>query len=539
MKCRYKLLYILFLLPGFFYGQAPAKDSVTVGLLNTIDSIYMQVGKNYVRPVALENFTRKGIDAMYSTLDPFSYYMSKEEADEFRTDLSSQFGGTGMAIGLVDSQVTILEVFKGFPADKASLKPADQILSVDEMSTKGMELDPVFFKLRGTPGTKLNVTVKRPGNDSIIVSQIIREKIKISSVPYYGMLDGQTGYIRLTRVTEKCSDEILLALLALKKNKNMKSLVLDLRNNVGGYFKEALRIANFFITKGNVLVKVKFRKEDSVYSATEPAIDTITPMVILINENTASSAEILSGALQDNDRAVVIGQKSFGKGLVGQIFALGNGKETVLTTGFYYTPSGRCIQSKRRWENFPEMNEKRKVFRTKNGRIVKGEEGIVPDLETVPKKPSPWLDCFLNNNYIFKYATHYHLQHASISHARNFSLDDKGLEDFYALADEKKCNYRSESENKLDQLKKIAEVEGWAGTPGLFVPLEKMIASQKNKELSEQRPVVKALLEQEIAFRYYGQDGRTEAGFKNDAELTKAFEVLNSMERYKKLLNIH
>lgn len=536
MKFWPRLFVIILLFPGNFYAQSPARDSLTSNLLNTLDSIYTQVNKNYYRPVALDNFTRKGIDAMFSTLDPYSYYMSREEAEEFQIALSSKFGGTGIGIAVIDSQVTIMDVFKGFPAEKAGLKPADQILSVDELITKG-QLDPVFLKLRGTPGSTVRVRVKRPGTDSIIETLLVREVITISSVPYYGMLNGETGYIRFTAVTEKCSDDILRALLELKKKGNMKNLVLDLRNNMGGYFKEAIRIANFFIEKGSVLVKARYRAEDSTYYASEASVDPVMPMVILINENTASSAEILSGALQDNDRAVVIGQKSFGKGLIGKKFSLGDGKETVLTIGFYYTPSGRCLQSTKRWTEFTGENNTGMVFKTKNGRIMKEEDGIIPDIETLPKKPSNWLNCLSRNNYYFKYATQYRMRHPAISSARNFNLGNKELEDFYTLSDMKNCDYRSESEEKLHELKKSAEAEGWATIPGVFDSLEKQIKIQKNKDLQEQRQEVKNLLEQAIVFRYYGEDGRIESGFRNDREITAALEVLKNKEQYKKILS--
>jgi carboxyl-terminal processing protease len=507
-----------------------------------MDSFYNSINKHYISNIDLEKMMRKGIDAMLGTLDPFTRYRSKEETDEFHLSLAGKFGGVGMGIREIDRQIVVFQVYQGFPADKAGLKTGDVITEIDGISTKGKFLFEVLNSLRGTPGTKLSIKVYRPGEQNQITSNITREEIKLRSVPYYGIISGNTGYIMLTGMTENSSEELLHALLELKQNNTLNGLVIDLRDNTGGYLKQAIKIANFFIDKGNTIVSVKSRDDDSVWYATEPAIDPNIPLVILTNKSTASAAEVLSGAIQDNDRGIIIGEKTFGKGLVGNLFNMGFGAEMVLTIAHYYTPSGRCIQIKNYFTNGTGVetpDSLKKYFKTKNGRLERDAEGIIPDFIVEPKALSPLTFCLIDSFILFKYATQYKLAHPSIAAARQFTLSENEYDNFFTYLKAHSCNYATSTDEKIKVLRKTAASEGYLNyiQPAL-TNLEKEYKKRKQQDIFIAKKEIKGLLEGEIASRYYYEKGRIEAGFKNDPVLKKAIEIIGNNEVYKKTLAI-
>ena len=532
------LLHLALIASVASFGQAN-RDTVT-RLLGVMDSIYTRISKNYIQSVSLENMTRKGINAMFEGLDPFTRYFSPEEAVEFHLNLSGKFGGIGAVFAQVNNQTVFTRVLEGYPAGKAGVKPGDLLIEVDGVSTKDKSLDDVRYRLIGEPGKKVTITIVHPGSDPA-KAEIVRQEILLKSVPYSGMIQQGIGYIKFTGVTEHCSDEVKKALLDLKQNKQLKGIVLDLRDNTGGYAREAIKIANYFIDKGNVIVQIKGRNEDSVIYAAENAIDKSIPLALLTNGSTASAAEILSGAIQDNDRGIIIGQKTFGKGLIGTVYKLGGGSEAVITTSFYHTPSGRCIQSKNFWSGSSGGTELvdslRHWFTTKNGRRVREAEGIIPDV-LIDAMPAGGITNFLTyNTYIFDYAMQYKLRHPSIPQPADFRLMESDYEDFVSTIKNKISGYTTTTEEKLQVLKKTSRMEGYfAQLETYFNDIEATINAEKMKELERYKVAIKGLLEQEIAYLYFGQKGYTEAEFKDDNELKKAVEILSASQTYKNKL---
>lgn len=519
--------YVSAIMAFFCFLSLQAQQSGPEKWTASFDTILLKIQANYVHPVAPEKIKRKGIDAMFAMLDPHSFYMSPPEAEEFRISLHSKLGGTGMRIGLIDSQYIVMAVFEGNPAQRAGISVGDELMQLDDMATKGRNMDDVLSRLRGQPGTKVKIIVKPVGKTITRNVELQREEIKIGSVPYSGMIDKKTGYIRLTGMTEKCSDDVLAALTALQKEPGLEGIILDLRYNTGGLFKEATRIANFFIEKGRVLVSTKGRQGDTVYYATETPVAPALPLVVLTSSMTASSAEILSGALQDNDRAVIIGQATYGKGLVGQIFSMGHGAEAVITTAFYYTPAGRCIQSKNYWEEGNGTSSEKK-FTTHNGRIMKAAAGIVPDIELPAKPESPVLACLRDNNYVFKYVTR-HINAANVSDADYATfIDGLGKES---------CVFTTETEKKLNELKETAAKENYLNTVGpMLKQMEEKLQAEKKHLLLTYKPGIKAMLEGEIASRTGYERARIAVELRYDDELKKAVEVLKNTEGIKRIL---
>ena len=525
------------------YSQPQAsKDSVSITrVLAIMDSFYNKINKYYVEDVILEKLMRKGIDAMVSSLDPFTHYRSKEETDEFHLIMAGRFGGTGLVFGEIDQQIIITRVFPGLPADRAGLKAGDCIVEINGIPTKGKNTDEIFPMLRGTPGTKVTMSIKHADEKELVSADIVREEIKLPSVPYYGMINDAVGYISLTGMTENCSEELLKAFTELKTHHPLKGLVIDLRNNAGGYIKEAIKIANIFIDKGNVIVSMRGKKSDTVYAA-NTAIDPLISLALLTSNYTASAAEVLSGAIQDNDRGVIIGQKTYGKGLVGDLFDMGSGAEMVITVAHYYTPSGRCIQSKTYsaagGAGVEIADSLKKYFKTKNGRMVRNAEGIIPDLVIPASEPAPITKCLSDNYFIFKYATQYRLQHPTLPPAKQFNLSEADYNQFLVFLRDKSCNYNTRTEEKIRDLRKAAAEDGYCkAIEADLAKLETVLKQDKKKDLGRFKKEIKGSLEAEIASRYYFEQGRIETSFRNDAELKKALEILGNHKVYMKILN--
>lgn len=521
------------------YSQSP--DTSVARYLASLDSVISKVNAQYVFPPSMEKLTRKGINAIFEGLDPFSYYMSPEEAREFHIFLNSKFGGTGMVISIVDGEITVMQVFENKPAQRMGIHPGDKVLQIDSMVTKGKTTDEVLPFLRGQPGTTVKLVTRPVGKNTSKVVEILREEIKITSVPYYGMVDEHIGYISLTGMTEKCSDDVLAAITELQKRPALQGIILDLRNNIGGLFMEAKRIANFFVEKGNVLVSAKGRDGDTVHYATDAAVAPTVPMAVLTSSETASSAEILTGALQDNDRAVIIGQKTFGKGLVGKIFSMGNGAEAVITIAFYFTPSGRCIQSKDYWngKNMAGGGGSAKTFVTTNGRMVKEAVGIIPDIEMPVSQDLPVLNFLRDSNYLFKYATEYVLKNPRPAPGKTIDLKDEEYAGFVSGLPADGIHFNSNTANKLNELKAVAGDEGYLKTIQQDLKrLEELVQKENKNAFKLYNTKIKALLEQEIAARYDYERGRIASSLRTDKEVQKAMEVLRDREGVRKILGM-
>src|SRR5450432_92968 len=544
IKVRSTALVLLFLLSfinGVFSQQLPDGKNEMAKDQNILDSVYAKIIANYVEDVSPDKLTRMGIEGMTNALDPFSKYYSKSEADEFHEQINGKFGGTGMVIGKMGTQIVIRQIFQGDPADKAGLKVGDVFLEIEGQSTRGKSIWDILPQLRGAPGTKVNLKIRRPGQHSDISTVVLREEIKISSVPYYGVISGNIGYIRFVGFSAHCSEAISSAISDLKHMHSLIGLVLDLRDNPGGLVREAIYISNFFLNSTDPIFRYKSKSEDSTEYATKIPMDSLIPLVVLVNGSNASASEVLTGAIEDNDRGVVIGQKTFGKGLVGFLFDLQSGSVLNLTIAHYYTPSGRCIQAK----NYPGNggtgtaipDSLKKIFKTKNGRNVKESDGITPDIVMTSNDLPQIAHFLLDSNYIFNYAIQYKLSHPIILPAADFHITNEDYKKFKNSLNVQKISYQTVTETKINELMKTADAEGYGKIADTVLKkLKTRLNQNKLDDLSRYEPQIKELLEEEIAAQSYYEKGRIEASFKNDPVLKEAIIILNNSIEYSNIL---
>ncbi len=514
--------------------------------LDIFATLFKELNSHYVDDTNPGELMKKGIDEMLESLDPYTNYIPESDIEDYKYMMTGQYGGIGALIRQHGEKIMIAEPYEGKPAQMADLRAGDVILEVNGVSVKGKKTDEVSKMLKGSPKTEVKVMIEREGEKKALEKTIIREEIKIPSVSYSGMLNEHVGYIKLTGFTENAGLEVKAALLELKKNPQFNYLVFDLRNNPGGLLKEAIDIVNLFVSKGQDIVstKGKIKDWDKTHTATNAPVDTLTPVVVLVNRGSASASEIVSGALQDLDRAVIIGQRSFGKGLVQQTLPLSYNAQLKVTVAKYYIPSGRCIQAL----NYSHRNEDGSVdkvpdslitaFRTvKNGRIVYDGAGIAPDVALDPQKYANISVSLMNKSYVFDFATQYRCSHPSIPAAKDFRLSDAEYRDFVAFIKDKEYDYTTKTEKLMEDLKKSAEEEKkYDAAKAEFEALNAKIAHNKNDDLNSNKDEIKNLLEEEIASRYYFQKGRLESYTKTDTEVAEALKVLTDAPRYKSIL---
>jgi carboxyl-terminal processing protease len=516
--------------------------------LDIFTTLYKELNTYYVDTLNPEKLMHAGIDDMLGNLDPYTDYIPEENMDDYRLQTTGRYGGIGAVIGTRNEWVIVTEPYEGFPAAKAGLQAGDKIIEVDGKSAKNYKTDQVSAMLKGKPGTEVEVKIKRPdkdGNENEMTVKMVREEIKIKNVPYYGMLDKNIGYIRLGSFTERAGAEVRMALQQLEAGGNLKGVVFDLRGNPGGLLNEAINVANVFIDKNIEVVSTKGKIDDwnkAFFSENDP-VDLKVPMVVLADGGSASAAEIVSGSLQDLDRAVIVGQKTFGKGLVQSTRSLPFGAKLKVTTAKYYIPSGRCIQA----INYAERNEDGSVkripdslkvaFKTRNGRTVYDGGGIDPDITIEPERLTNITISLLTKNLIFDYATEYHAKHPKIAAAKDFVLTDAEYNQFIAWLSKKDYDYTTRSEKVLEDLSKTAEKEHYYDEiKDDLDSLKKTMMHDKGNDLVKEKPQVKSLLEEEIASRYYMNTGRSEASLKYDTEVAKAIEVLKDPKRVNTIL---
>ena len=514
--------------------------------LDVFSTLFREVNMHYVDSVDPAKLMRKGIDAMLETLDPYTDFIPEAEIADYRFITTGQYGGIGALIKQKGDYVVISEPYEGFPAQKADLRIGDELMEADGKSLKGKKTDEVSKVLKGQPNTTVKLLVRREGEKNTLEKVLTREEIRVKNIPYYGMITDNIGYIKLRSFTENAGKDVGDALKALKEKGTLKGIVFDLRSNPGGLLSEAVNVSNVFVNKGLDIVITRGRQKDleKTYKAINTVVDPDLPLAVLVNSSSASASEIVSGSLQDLDRGVIIGQRTYGKGLVQTTRALSYNNQLKITTSKYYIPSGRCIQAL----DYSHRNEDGSVgkipdslmheFKTTAGRKVFDGGGILPDVGVEQTKLSNIAASLQSKNLIFDFATRYHVAHATIAPARKFHLTTKEFNDFLAFIADKEYDYTTKSEKAMDDLKKNTEDEKYfTDVKPEFEALKTKLAHNKKEDVQKNKEEITRLLEEEIVTRYYLQSGRTEASFDHDVDVKKAVEVLANATMYSSILN--
>lgn len=550
MRNFLKPAYILLLSALFVSADSYADDRHKFRLarqLSVFNSIVKDLNLFYVDSIMPDKMINKGIDAMLSNLDPYTVYYPEEKSDELKMMTTGKYAGVGSTIRFhTDKNTTVLtEPYEGMPAHKAGLRAGDAIMSIDGTSVIGMSVDSVSDMLRGEPGTKLNITVQRPGTKKELTFRLERESIALPPISYYGIQNGNVGYIALESFTENCAKDMRRAVVELKKQ-GAESFIIDLRSNGGGLLNEAIEIVNLFIPKGKTVVttKGKIKQSNEVFETKREPIDTESPIVVLVNGQTASASEIVAGALQDFDRAVIIGSRTYGKGLVQTTRPVAGGGFLKMTTAKYYIPSGRCVQALDYSHIIDDGKTTRvpdsltNVFRTAAGREVRDGGGIRPDIEPRGEEISTLIYNLLQDMAVFDFATEFCLKNDSIAPAATFTISDETYAEFGNFLKERNYSYDLISAKRLADLKKIIELEGFGEiVKDEIESLEKKLCVNLEHSLLHFSNDVKVLLATEIVKRYQGQKGEIIYSLREDTDIKESYALLKDKKRYMEILS--
>lgn len=524
-------------------------DFVVAKNMDVFTSIYKNLDMMYVDTLDADEVIGNGINAMLRSLDPYTEYYPESEVKEFKNMLTGKYAGIGSVVryNYQLGYTVINEPYEGMPAQEAGLKKGDIILSINDSTMKGKEVSYVSDRLRGEPGTSFILKVKRPSTGKVMKVKLTRRTIQMPFLPYYGLLDGGIGYINFNSFTDQCAKDVRRAFIDLKKQ-GAKKLVFDLRNNGGGSVSEAVSIVNMFLPKDKVVLtmKGKLQRANNEYKTTVEPIDTLMPIVVLVSGNTASAAEILSGSLQDYDRAIILGTRTYGKGLVQATMDLPYNGQMKLTTSKYYIPSGRCVQAlnyKHAKGGYVEHvpDSLTKVFYTAGGREVRDGGGVKPDVEVKPDS-LPNIAYYLagardSNELMLNYEVDYIAKHPTIAPAKDFALTDADYEEFKARVLKADFKYDRETEKYLKDLMKLARFEGYYDdAKPEFDALAKKLSHNVAKDLDYNKQYIKRLLENDIVAAYYYQGGAIRNSLRYDKQVKEAVRLLNTPEEYKKLL---
>ena len=524
-------------------------DFVVAKNMDVFTSIYKNLDMMYVDTLDADEVIGNGINAMLRSLDPYTEYYPESEVKELKNMLTGKYAGIGSVVryNYQLGYTVINEPYEGMPAQEAGLKKGDIILSINDSTMKGKEVSYVSDRLRGEPGTSFILKVKRPSTGKVMKVKLTRRTIQMPFLPYYGLLDGGIGYINFNSFTDQCAKDVRRAFIDLKKQ-GAKKLVFDLRNNGGGSVSEAVSIVNMFLPKDKVVLtmKGKLQRANNEYKTTVEPIDTLMPIVVLVSGNTASAAEILSGSLQDYDRAIILGTRTYGKGLVQATMDLPYNGQMKLTTSKYYIPSGRCVQAlnyKHAKGGYVEHvpDSLTKVFYTAGGREVRDGGGVKPDVEVKPDS-LPNIAYYLagardSNELMLNYEVDYIAKHPTIAPAKDFALTDADYEEFKARVLKADFKYDRETEKYLKDLMKLARFEGYYDdAKPEFDALAKKLSHNVAKDLDYNKQYIKRLLENDIVAAYYYQGGAIRNSLRYDKQVKEAVRLLNTPEEYKKLL---
>lgn len=555
MKMRQYIIGVLLVLA--LPVAAQEKDDHRFEVMKNLDvfnSIYKQLDLLYVDTLDPKVTIGAGIDAMLSSLDPYTEYYPAEKKGDFKMMVTGKYAGIGSLIRYDFSRknVVIEEPYANMPAAEAGLKKGDVILAIDDQSMEGRDNSYVSDRLRGDAGTTFVIKIRRPSTGKVMKIKVTRRAIQLPSVPYYGLRRDGVGYINLNQFTEGCAQQVRRAFLDLK-GKGMKKLVLDLRGNGGGVEQEAVSLVNMFVPKGKLIVsnRGRLKRMNNDYRTTVEPIDTVMPIVVLVNGETASSSEITSGSLQDLDRAVVMGTRTYGKGLVQMTMPMPYNGSLKLTTNKYYIPSGRCIQAINYKHNNGGYTEHvpdslTKEFRTAGGRVVKDGGGITPDVEVKPDTLSNLTISLLNSSpymtrdsseLLLNYVVDYIAKHPTVAAPKDFELTDADYEAFAKRVVDSGYTYARDSEKYLQNLEKLARFEGYYDeAKPEFEALKAKLSHNLAKDLRRNKQQLMEILAKEILPSYYYQAGTIEYGLKHDKTFDEAVKLLNDPPRYQKIL---
>ena len=511
--------------------------------LEIMDQIFEHLELYYVDNPETGKVSKAAIDAMLKDLDPYTVYYHESNIEDYRLLTTGQYGGVGAQIIKMGEYVVVSEVYEGNPAQKSGLMPGDKVLSIEGKSMVKKSTDEVSTAMKGPKGTSITMEVERP-NQGKKTLNLTRDEIKIPDVPYSGIIKDKIGYIKLNSFTQTAHADVLKAFQKLK-SEGMEQLVLDLRGNGGGLLIEAVKIVNMFVPKNQTVVTTKGRiqEENKVYKALDNPTDLEIPLVVLIDEGSASASEIVSGSLQDLDRAVIVGSTSFGKGLVQRTYDLKYGSKVKLTIAKYYTPSGRCVQrleyyDKKEGDKPSEIADSLlKSFKTVNGREVIDGRGIEPDEKTGSETMSKFTKALIQNHILFNYATEFRQKNAEITSSEKFKLSEQDLADFKQFMLKQDFSFSSSSEEQLKKWKETTEKEGdFDKIKTEYDAILSKLSSTKDANFDKSKDEVRNILENEIVSRYYFQNGRILNGFTSDKSIEKSIEILQNSGRYNTIL---
>jgi carboxyl-terminal processing protease len=555
MKKRLSVLLLVFaiIFGGFGFVVKNENFFEITRNIELLGKVYREISTNYVDNIDVAQFMRAGIDGMLSTLDPYTVFMDEEESDDIEQITTGKYAGIGVTLGTdADGRVMIMSITEGYAADKAGMRIGDVIIEVDGKNVKGKTLSEIRSMVRGEPDTELRLKIEREGERKPLDFVLIRREIVIKNVVYSGFVSEGIGYIKLERFSVNAAEEVTSALRALQDSSKMKGqklrgMILDLRDNPGGLLDAAVSIAGKFVPQGSVIVTTKGRDTTKVRSYTSPVAPLMldVPLAVLIDGGSASASEIVAGAIQDLDRGVVIGTRSFGKGLVQTISRMPYNTSLKITTAKYYTPSGRLIQEVDYFQRNKKEGKRKvftvehdtvhKPFKTKGGRIVYDGGGITPDVKVEDREYTALETALYRKSAFLKFANQYRAKHQSLP--ENFQADDALLAEFRAFLETDKFTYESDAEKELQDLAEVAANNTYSDAlQKQLANLKKVMAEEKERDFYRQKESLLAILAREIITRYKGEEAGLVASFNSDRQLREAISVLNDSTRYAMLL---
>jgi len=502
---------------------------------------YRIVNNQYVEETDPNQLMRVAIDSMLAHVDPYTNYFSEAQMVKVKMGVKGGWDGIGIELMQLDSQTIVREVIQDSPAEENDLRVGDVLLEVEGTEITNQKIEAIAQTLQGKAGTKVAIKIQRPATQKVRTLKVERAKVVKENVPYYGMLDEETGYIVLTKFTQRAGANVENALKSLQEKHNPKQLILDLRDNGGGFLIEAVNICNIFLNKGHEIVytRNKIKKWDRSFQTLNNPLDTKIPLIVLMNGSSASASEIVAGALQDLDRAVLVGRNSFGKGLVQNTKDIGYSSKVKVTTAKYYIPSGRCVQALDYKDGRPVRiaDSLRKEFTTKSGRKVYDGRGLEPDLEVKRERASAVVSALKYQQLFFKFANRYREQNDSINDAKTFKITDKEYQSFVDFCYEEWMDYQTGAQEKLQALKVSAKKEGnWKALKEKINRIENKIEEEKKKAFQTHKATIKSLVEQEIVDRYYYMQGRVQNRLAQDTDVLEALALFKDKDKFNQLL---